>query len=61
MRICSKIGHQTWATFTVGQHFGKIIQRPEDQRFYQKPGRATLRPKDLCVVRIRVHWVLIRT
>ena len=34
---------------------------PENQRLYQKPGRATVRPNDPCAVRIGVHWMNIRT
>ena len=34
---------------------------PDNQRFYQKPGRATVRPKDLCGVRCKLHWIHILT
>ena len=46
------------ATFTVGRHPGKIHPaRTDNQRLYQKPGRATMRPKDLCGVCVKLHWV----
>ena len=35
--------------------------RTENQPFYQKPGRATVRPQDLCTVRVRIHWIHLRT
>ena len=50
------------ATFTVGRYLGQIhLTCPENQRLYQKPGRAPVRPKDLCTFCVRVHWIHIRT
>ena len=50
------------ATFTVGRHLGTIHSTcPENDRLYQKLGRATVRPKDLFVVRIKLHRIHIRT
>ena len=33
----------------------------ENQRLYQKPGRATVQPEDLCGVCVKLHWVHRRT
>ena len=49
------------ATFTVGRHTEKNHPaRTENQRLYQEPGRATVRPKDLCGVCVKLHWVHMR-
>ena len=33
----------------------------ENQRLYQKTGRATVRPEDhLCGIRVKLHWLHMR-
>ena len=40
----------------------KIIERVlKNQRLYQNPGRATARPKELCVVLLKLHGIHIHT
>ena len=49
-------------TFIVGRHTGKIhTTRVENQCFYQKLGRATVRPKDVRDVCVKLHWIHLRT
>ena len=63
-RVCQVRGHHDWTGWPHSPLDGTSENHstcPENQRLYQKPGRATVRPKDLCVVRIWLHRIHIQS